>query len=125
MLPRRVPMKNRVGGNINQVRTLVRQNIRLAKLSMSGHLGAAAIYRLRHLTTEFGLSLALGDFQYLDSGWYVTHAGLLRLAERRRCLGIAVQEIGYLCDPLASRWVFKATVYKNRGARFSGYGDAD
>src|ERR1700730_13215034 len=118
-------MKNRVAANINQVRALVRQNIRLAKLSNSGHLGPAASYRLRHLTTEFGLSLALGDFQYLDSGWYVTHAGLLRLAERRRCIGIAVQEMGYLCDPLSGRWVFKATVSKSRGARFSGYGDAD
>jgi len=118
-------MKNRVTANTNEVRALVRQNIRLAKLSNSGHFGAAASYRLRHLTTKFGLSLALGDFQYLDNGWYVTHAGLLRLAERRRCIGIAVQEVGSLCDPLSGRWVFKATVYKNRSARFSGYGDAD
>jgi len=29
-------------------------------------------------------------------------------------------------DPIAGRWVFKATVYKSRGSRgFGGYGDAD
>src|SRR5579864_5518316 len=118
-------MKDRITAS-SQLLALVRQNIRLAKLLRSGQLGPGAIDRLRDLTKRFGFSLAQGDFQYLDSGWYVTHAGLLRLAQRRRCIGIGVHEVRYLCDPTSGRWVFKATVYKNPGSRgFSGYGDAD
>ncbi len=118
-------MKNRVTTN-RQLLALVRQNIRLAKLLKSGELGPAAIDRLCDLTKKFGFSLALGDFQYLGSGWYVTHAGLLRLAQRRRCIGIGVHEVRHLCDPVSGRWVFKATVYKSPDSRgFSGYGDAD
>lgn len=118
-------MRNRIASS-GQRRALVRRNIRLAKLLKSGGLGPGAIDRLRHLTIKFGFSLALGDFQYLDSGWYVTHAGLLRLAERRRCVGIGVHEVRHLSDALSGRWVFKANVYKTPGSRgFSGYGDAD
>jgi hypothetical protein len=118
-------MRNRIASS-GQRRALVRRNIRLAKLLKSGGLGPGAIDRLRHLTIKFGFSSALGDFQYLDSGWYVTHAGLLRLAERRRCVGIGVHEVRHLSDALSGRWVFKANVYKTPGSRgFSGYGDAD
>ena len=36
------------------------------------------------------------------------------------------QQVRNLCDPVAGRWVFKATVYKNRCLRgFVGHGDAD
>ena len=84
------------------------------------------IERLRVLTREFGFSLALGDLQYLDTGWYVTHSGLLRLAQRRRCAGIRVQQVQRFCDPLMSRWIFKATVFDRPSSRgFVGYGDAD
>jgi hypothetical protein len=56
----------------------------------------------------------------------VTHAGLLRVALRRRCLGIRTALQERLCDPTANRWVFKATVYKSPSSRgFVGYGDAD
>jgi hypothetical protein len=62
----------------------------------------------------------------LDGKWYVTHAGLLRLALRRRCLGIRTALQERLCDPITNRWVFKATVYKSPRSRgFVGYGDAD
>src|SRR5437588_877209 len=58
--------------------------------------------------------------------WYVTHAGLLRLAQRRHCAGIKVQQVREFCDPTMGRWVFKATLYKNRGSKgFVGYGDAN
>jgi hypothetical protein len=62
----------------------------------------------------------------LDGRWYVTQAGLLRIADRARCSGIrTVLQRGF-SDPASSRWVFKATVYKSRGSRgFTGYGDAD
>ncbi len=106
--------------------TLVRQNVRLAKRLGAGHLGAAEMGRLRHLSVNFGLSLALGDFQHLDGGWYVTHAGLLRLAQRNRCSAIRVQPVRDFCDAASGRWVFKATVYKTPSSKgFVGYGDAD
>jgi len=110
----------------SQIRGLVRQNIQLAKRSGAGQLGTAAICGVRHLTIDFGFSLALGDFQYLGGGWYVTHAGLLRLARRNRCAAIRVEPVREFCDPAADRWVFKATVYKSPGSKgFVGYGDAD
>ena len=56
----------------------------------------------------------------------MTHAGLLRTALRRRCLGIRTVLQERLCEPGAGRWVFKATVYKSPGSKgFVGYGDAD
>jgi len=105
---------------------LVRQNIRLARRSATRQLGPIAIDRLRDLTMTFGFSLSLGDVQYLDSGWYITHAGLLRLSRRRRCVGMRVQQVFQLCDPGMGRWVFKATVYTSpRSKGFVGFGDAD
>src|SRR5205823_6025985 len=71
-------------------------------------------------------SVALGDLLLLDGQWYVTHVGLLRLAQRRHCTGIRVQQVREFCDPEACRWVFKATLYKKPGAQgFVGFGDAD
>jgi hypothetical protein len=77
--PRELIVKNPIAVK-SQVQMLVRQNIRFAKRLRAGELGPVALERLRDLTKTFGFSLALGDFQYLDGGWYVTHAGLLRLA---------------------------------------------
>ena len=105
---------------------LVRENLRLARRSNSGQLGRVLLGRLRELTINYGLSLALGDCTFLDGSWYVTHAGLLRLALRRRCVGIDVQQVLESCDQSIGRWVFRATVYKSRDSRgFVGYGDAD
>ena len=67
---------------------LVRQNLRLARRWKLDGLGVIATDQLRDLTVKFGFSLALGDLAYLDRGWYITHAGLVRLASRRRCSGI-------------------------------------
>jgi hypothetical protein len=39
---------------------------------------------LRKLIGRYRISVALGDVLYIDNRWYVTHAGLLRLSERRR-----------------------------------------
>src|SRR6202043_3546321 len=58
--------------------------------------------------------------------WYVTHAGLLRISERRRCSGIRTTLEKELSNPAASRWVFRSIVYKSSRSRgFVGYGDAD
>jgi hypothetical protein len=110
----------------HDVDALVRLNVRLAKRSVAGSLGTTALYNLRDLTANFGFSMALGDLLYLDGKWYVTHAGLLRLAQRNRCSAIQVAAVRELCDPDANRWVFKAHVRTSRGRnRFVGYGDAD
>jgi hypothetical protein len=109
-----------------QLGILMRQNVRLARRWRVDQLDSFAIERLRSLTKTFRFSLALGDFQYLDGGWYVTHAGLLRLAQRRRCVGIHVRQVPQFCDLAMSRWVFKATVFCKAGSKgFAGYGDAD
>jgi hypothetical protein len=103
----------------------LRLNINLARATW-GRLSTAAQRGLEELTSRYALSVALGDVQYLDGRWYVTHSGLLRVANRDRCIGIRVMRMRELCDPTANRWVFRATVYKSpRSCGFVGYGDAD
>jgi hypothetical protein len=91
-----------------------------------GGLSKHAIQTLRRLSEEHFLDVAAGEIQFLDNHWYVTHAGLLQIARRNRCVGIRTSiEKGY-SDPISNRWVFKATVYKSPRSRgFVGYGDAD
>jgi hypothetical protein len=102
-----------------------RADLRLATAKW-GKLPPAAIKGLKEMEIRHNFSLALGDLIYLDHGWYVTHTGLIRLANRTRCLGIRVQPMREFCDASVSRWVFKATVYKSPRSRgFVGYGDAD
>ncbi len=106
--------------------TLDRENLRLAKTKWPGMLRGEERGGLRLLSERYRLSVALGDLVLLDGRWYVTHAGLLRLANRNRCSGIRVQPVREFCDASTSRWVFKATVYKSSKSRgFVGYGDAD
>src|SRR5713101_3463194 len=91
-----------------------------------GELSQSALDGLRELIARYGLSLSLGDLQYLDGRWYVTHSGLLRIAQARRCSGITTSLQEGVSDVVASRWVIKATVYKSSGSKgFVGYGDAD
>ena len=104
---------------------VARRNAKSAR-RLWGDLPAPVMASLKHLTTMHGLSVDSGDFRMLEGRWYVTHAGLLRLAERRRCAGIRVDQVPEYCDSGSSRWVFKATVFKNPESRdFVGYGDAD
>jgi len=107
-----------------QTRAL-RLNRNLAQ-TVWGELSPTLSQGLEDLTEKYGLSLALGDIQQIDRRWYVTHAGLLRIAQRRRCHAIRTSLQKDVSDPIASRWVFKATVYKTARSRgFVGYGDAD
>jgi hypothetical protein len=102
-----------------------RSNKRLAK-SMWGELSTRTLRNLKDLTDTHGVSVAAGDLQFLEGNWYVTHAGLLRIAQRNRCSGIRTAVDKGLSDPTTCRWVFKAIVYKSPGSRgFVGYGDAD
>jgi len=107
-----------------QRRLMAVRNIRFARRKWGVSREQVAL--LKDLTEELQLSVAMGDLRLLDNKWYVTHAGLLRVARRNRCVGIRTTvEIG-LSDPISNRWVFKATVYKSPRSRgFVGYGDAD
>jgi len=102
------------------------RNLNLAKVLWSGQIHRYQKSALRSLSEKYKLSVGSGDLQLLDGRWYVTHSGLIRLAERRRCAGITANPVIEFCDAASSRWVFKATVYKKSRARgFVGYGDAD
>jgi hypothetical protein len=103
-----------------------RRNLALAKRLWSGQIYREQQRALRSLSENYGLSVAAGDLQLLESRWYVTHTGLIRLAQRRGCSGISVNLMTEFCDSVSSRWVFKATVYRSSSSRgFVGYGDAD
>jgi hypothetical protein len=107
-------------------RTGFRRNLALAKRLWSGQINLDQQRGLRTLSENYGLSVAAGDLQLLESRWYVTHTGLIRLAKRRGCSGISVNLMTEFCDNVTSRWVFKATVYRSSSSRgFVGYGDAD
>jgi hypothetical protein len=110
----------------NRQANLKKENADLAQSMWPGELGYAVLKALDSLSTKYGLSIALGDLLLLDGKWYVTHAGLLRTAQRRRCHAIRTSLQKDVSDPIASRWVFKATVYKTPSSKgFVGYGDAD
>jgi len=103
----------------------VRKNLEFAQTTWGG-LSRTMLQGLEDLTARYRLSVALGDIQQIDGRWYVTHAGLLRIAQRRRCHAIRTSLQKDVSDPITSRWVFKATIYKTPSSRgFVGYGDAD
>jgi hypothetical protein len=104
---------------------LIRTEMKLARRKWD-EASAEKLAELRQLLHLYKLSVALGDVIYFSKAWYVTHAGLLRLARRNRCLGIKTMLEARYSDPLVKRWVFKATVYRSGSAKgFAGYGDAD
>lgn len=103
----------------------LRTQIRLAR-SIWGNLSPLLLQGLLELLRKHHLSVAAGDLLLIDQRWYVTHAGLLRLAKRRRCSGIHVQPVVSFCDAGASRYAFSATAYASPDCKgFVGYGDAD
>ncbi len=105
---------------------LIAENLRFAKRFVSQTLPPVLLEQLRELTRNFSLSLKCGDLLLLSGGWYVTHAGLIRLARRYGCSGMQVQPVRQLSDQATSRYAFRATVYKSARCRgFVGYGDAD
>ncbi|MFY9532369.1 MAG: hypothetical protein WAR24_25990 [Candidatus Acidiferrales bacterium] len=106
------------------MRALSLENIRSARRNWE--VSVEQVVVLKALTEELRLSVALGDLMLLDSKWYVTHSGLMRLARRNRCAGIQVRAIREFCDMASGRWIFKAIVYKTAVSKdFVGYGDAD
>src|SRR5216684_1572428 len=103
----------------------LRSDVKLAR-SAWGELGPVSLQSLLQLLRKYRLSIASGDLLLIDSHWYITHAGLLGLAVRNRCIGIEVQPVKEFCDPRASRYVFCAVVHTSPECKgFVGYGDAD
>jgi hypothetical protein len=119
-------MKTRVRGSShdNNLSTLASRNVRWARRNWV--LSREQVGALRSLTAELRLSVVRGDLRLINGAWYVTHAGLMRLAHRSRCAGIRVRLIPEFCDPSLNRWVFETVVYKSKRSKgFVGYGDAD
>ena len=109
----------------NRHKELVGKNLKLAR-QIWGDLKPQFLQNLETFSAEFGFSIVAGDLLYLDKGWYVTHTGLIRLARRRRCVGIDVKPVAEFSDHAASRWAFQATVFRSMKCKgFVGYGDAD
>lgn len=104
---------------------VLKVNLVLAR-NLWGDLSGDSLECLRDLTKRYSLSIASGDLILLEGRWYVTHAGLVGIARRKRCLGIQIRPAAGYCDPATSRWAFKATVYRSSHCKgFVGYGDAD
>jgi hypothetical protein len=109
---------------VNKV--LFRENVRIARKTWPSQILNSHIPTLKSLTDRYQFSISSGDLILLDSHWYVTHTGLIRLARRSRCAGIHAEAAQALSEPTLCRWAFKATVYKSRNCKgFMGFGDAD
>jgi len=115
-------MKNEPGAKNRRVSF----QLRWAKRIWVNQITKILISQLKELLETQNLSVLSGDLTLLNGKWYVTHSGLLRLGMRHHCNGIRTQAIHELCDRTASRWAFRAIVFKSRACRgFVGYGDAD
>src|ERR1017187_8372248 len=105
-------------------RKLLRQNLRDAKRQYPD-LPKQQLSVLRDLTATFHLSIFRGELLYFSGKWYVSHSGLLRIAHRRRYVGIDTEIEQHTTEASVGRWVFRATVHKSKSTSFVGYGDAD
>jgi hypothetical protein len=63
-------------------------NLRSARRLWPNLLHGVLVNGLKTLSTRYSLSVPGGDLLLLDGHWYVTHAGLLGLAQRNRCSGV-------------------------------------
>jgi len=104
--------------------SLAKANVALARQRW-GPLPKSLLMQLSELSRKLHISVAAGDVLCLYGKWYVTHAGLLAVAQRKRCAGIHVELARECSDPSQSLWTVKAIVYKSSTCRgFVGYGDA-
>jgi hypothetical protein len=112
-------------GSDHSLNNIFRSNSRNAR-SIWGEPSASTMSSLKELTYAHGLSVVAGDLQLLYGKWYITHTGLLAIANRFGCSAITTAIDHSASEPSISRWVFRATVYKELRSRgFVGYGDAD
>ena len=81
--------KVRLNCKIKGKRDLFRLNVKVARrIWRDTDWSLSARNHLKELTEKYHLSIATGDLQLLEGRWYVTHAGLLRISNRRQCSGI-------------------------------------
>ena len=114
------------GGRRRKTANLRRGNLRVARRLFGESLPAHLAQSLAALSEDLGFSLINGELQLINGAWYVTHTGLVRLARRKKCIGIQVEAVAPLSNTAARRFVFKAVVYTNKNSSgFVGYGDAD
>jgi hypothetical protein len=107
-------------------RDQLRINLRVARQLIGAEISSSLLHSLKLLSTDFSFSLPNGDLQLVNNSWYVTHLGLLRLARRKKCVGMHVETVSALCDSSERRYVVRATVYPTKNSSgFFGYGDAD
>src|ERR1700758_349803 len=103
-----------------------RSEIRCAKRFWGTKISRSLLEQYQKLIVTSCVSVIAGDLQLLNGRWYVTHAGLLRLARRKRCVGIETVAIPEFCERASCQYAFKATVFTSRTCKgFVGYGDAD
>jgi hypothetical protein len=102
---------------------LIRQNLRAVK-NLYPQVTDLQLLFLREVSRSQHLSITAGDMIMLNGRWYVTHSGLLRVAQRKRCSGIKTELQASFSNPAEGYWVFKATVLRSRSESFVGYGDA-
>jgi hypothetical protein len=81
---------------------------------------------LKTFLKQTGFRVSAGEVLLLDTGLYVSSAGLLRLARQKRCAGIHTEILDTVSDALNGRWVVRACVYKTSRSTtcFVGLGDA-
>ena len=109
----------------NQRVSLGNENLELAVKMWPGELGHIALKVLNSFSEKYGISIALGDLLLLDGKWYVTHAGLLRIAQRRRCHGIKTSLQYVASDHMATAGSSRQLFSRRPSKGFVGYGDAD
>ena len=80
-----------------QRRLLAIRNIRCARKRWE--VSRDQVTALRDLTVELQLSVPAGHLKLIDCNWYVTHAGLLQIAQRNRCSGMRTAVDKVLSDP--------------------------
>ena len=104
---------------------LIRRNLRASRRRWGVNV-QSKLANLKEITHRFQLSVDAGHLTLVDGNWYVTHFGLLAIAQREGCYGIDSTPVESFCDPIAARWAFRAVVFKSNVCRgFAGYGDAD
>jgi hypothetical protein len=109
---------------LKRVGDTFRSNARCAR-DLWGELPKGTMFTLKKLS-KYGLSVCSGDLKLLNGQWYITHSGLLGIAQRRRCSAITTSMDRFASDTARNRWVFKARVFKvNSKKAFASYGDAD
>ena len=103
---------------------LLRENTRAVK-ELCPDVTNSQLLALRELSGSLRLSVRAGEMLLLNGRWYVSHSGLLRVAQRKRCKGISTEIVESASNPEEGRWIFKATVMKSKTECFVGFGDAD